>query len=65
MAKKMIEAILQRELTERQKTGLYSISDMDYLGAFELRNEGLHEFHRPHLIFLSLYKESGTREAPV
>lgn len=30
----------------------------------ELRNNSLYEFHRPHLILLSLYEEGRIREIP-
>lgn len=40
------------------------MSDMDSSEVSELGNDSLCEFHRPHLILLSLYEESRICEAP-
>ena len=37
---------------------------MDSSEVSELRNNSLYEFHRPHLILLSLYEEGRIREIP-
>lgn len=47
-----------------RKTRLYSTSDIDSSEVSEVQNYSLYEFHRPHLILLSLYEESRIREVP-